>query len=45
MNDFLMRCPECSPHGAGSYETDGWQDPRQSIEVRLIMIEQIFGTE
>ncbi|KAF2181560.1 hypothetical protein K469DRAFT_692027 [Zopfia rhizophila CBS 207.26] len=34
----------CCPHGAGASETDGWKDPRQSVEVRLIVIQQNVPT-
>ncbi|KAK3338669.1 hypothetical protein B0T25DRAFT_636407 [Lasiosphaeria hispida] len=28
----------CCPHGAGASQTDNWADPRESIEVRLLLI-------
>ncbi|KAL2131081.1 hypothetical protein VTI74DRAFT_5577 [Chaetomium olivicolor] len=29
---------DCCPHGAGASQTDNWADPRESIEVRLLLI-------
>lgn len=29
---------DCSPHGAGASQTDNWADPRESVEVRLLLI-------
>lgn len=28
----------CCPHGAGASHTDNWADPRESVEVRLLLI-------
>ncbi|KAK0721255.1 hypothetical protein B0T21DRAFT_373274 [Apiosordaria backusii] len=28
----------CCPHGAGASQTDNWADPRESVEVRLLLI-------
>ncbi|KAF2810716.1 uncharacterized protein BDZ99DRAFT_462061 [Mytilinidion resinicola] len=30
---------DCSPHGAGASQTDQWKDPRESVEVRMIVIQ------